>query len=1553
MKVKKWKMKKNAALALAVILMATGMDFPVYAEETNTAENQVVAENKEATVSPGDGESNEIMMTSLVAEEIHTFAPGQMKEIDGRQYMAGADGARVAWAYDDELYLGYFVSVLEGEVETVIEDSESLCIAYPDGEGGYTNLEKLTIDANGARACVLGEERNFISIKADDVLTREEVYGHETTEVRTYEYFPEQDGESSVRLIFREGKVTIDPDSLLEGVFLDGYLRVTALEGTTDVLEGIDWDDWDDGDGYDTACFGVEGDMILKEGTIVLRSDNSPTIRMKAVATYGITVSGNDMGVNALIQKDDSFAAGLVDGTALISMGPAGEDSFAMYGDPGDPLLVMSDGTVQPASQFSYDENGIYVAYGVFEHVSGNPEVTLYIENDSTPAVTIGNNTEFVAYNIQNRGYIMGSGTLICDEGISTYVIDGGAYKVTGVTMTGYAAFTEEDGVLVAADKSVVSVVSKDDGEKTCTVKVEPDPNPYVIYVGGVGMRNGEYLANGATSSSSSKPASGGYAYIKDNTLTLNNYSYEGPGYLYEPFYDEEEGACYNYTAAIYSDYEAVLNVILEGENSLANTDSLENNCLGHGMAAKGGLNIGGNGSLTIDSSQDGIFTDNEGVTVGGACVLEFFCGDDGICTFCDLKLCENCDVTLNAGDDGLDGAEVEITGNSKLTVYSDSDGIYTVSDITIGGSSKIYIEADSDGIYSEEGNITIGGNSDVYVSVGSDGIETNSSIFISGGCTLKIYADDDGIAGGVQITDTAVIIDAYDDGIDAYDEDIIITNSELIIRNAESGFENTEGDIIIDSSTVDILDVYGGIDCNNTGVTIKGNSTLEICDAQYGVYANKVAISDSTVRVTTDDRAFVVYDSFDIAAGLSVLLPDGGVCGLYEDVSPEFQTILNEDGSPAASVLIAAECDHEYSDYYIYNETHHWKTCTKDCILTRYPEALAEGYAEHDFDDATGKCSCGYEADRDNDLYVGGVGMITGEYLSNEGFISTVKPSGGYAYYKDGTLTLNNYVYSGAGYVYNADDEYMSALYSERDLKIQLEGTNSLKNTSEYCDGITVYNAELTLDGDGTMEIDAGYGIYTYGERDNEDNFVGTDRLIINGGTWNITSEQMAISTDGSVVMTGGTVSADSQWLGISVFEKDFLISGGSLIVNGDEVAVQAAKGITIGEGSKLLAPADGKIVYEENFEDFTGYTIYEADGTTKATHVEIGKAPVEETPKDGDKEDTPGSEGGKGEAIPEPDDDADSDDSSDSEENVNAPAAPVVTPVAPAPAPAQKEQKPAGNEPQQPATGTQQPATGTQGGTETDTTDTGVTETAEEMPFIKGADGKEGWEVIRNEMKAVKSGALITVDMNGATVVPGAVFDDIKGKDVTVAFDLGDGIRWSVNGMDITAGSVKDINLEVKVGADANNTIPVEIINSVSGERECVNVSLSYNGEFGFKATLTLKVDAESAGLFANLFYFNEQTKEMEFICADEIAADGTVELVFTHASEYAIVIDTVSMEAAAGADIPKVVSPAESDSATDGSLWWIVLVLAAVVIAGVVVYVVYSKKRESIEK
>lgn len=45
---------------------------------------------------------------------------------------------------------------------------------------------------------------------------------------------------------------------------------------------------------------------------------------------------------------------------------------------------------------------------------------------------------------------------------------------------------------------------------------------------------------------------------------------------------------------------------------------------------------------------------------------------------------------------------------------------------------------------------------------------------------------------------------------------------------------------------------------------------------------------------------------------------------------------------------------------------------------------------------------------------------------------------------------------------------------------------------------------------------------------------------------------------------------------------------------------------------------------------------------------------------------------------------------------------------------------------------------------------------------------------------------GDTVTVDMNGTTVVPGDIFDNIKDRDVTIVFDMGNGITWSVNGQD-----------------------------------------------------------------------------------------------------------------------------------------------------------------------
>ena len=189
---------------------------------------------------------------------------------------------------------------------------------------------------------------------------------------------------------------------------------------------------------------------------------------------------------------------------------------------------------------------------------------------------------------------------------------------------------------------------------------------------------------------------------------------------------------------------------------------------------------------------------------------------------------------------------------------------------------------------------------------------------------------------------------------------------------------------------------------------------------------------------------------------------------------------------------------------------------------------------------------------------------------------------------------------------------------------------------------------------------------------------------------------------------------------------------------------------------------------------------------------------------------------------------------------------------------------------------------------------TETVVKPEDSKRPFIKGENGKEGWDVIRENAKSVAEGGSVTVDMNGTTVVPSDLFELIRGRNVTLTFDMGGGILWRVNGRDVAENRAGDIDFGVKTGANANNVIPVEVINNITGEKAHMNLSLAYDGEFGFRAVLSLNVDAKNAGMYANLYYYNERTGALEFMSAGRIAADGTAELVFTHASEYTIVID-----------------------------------------------------------
>ena len=270
------------------------------------------------------------------------------------------------------------------------------------------------------------------------------------------------------------------------------------------------------------------------------------------------------------------------------------------------------------------------------------------------------------------------------------------------------------------------------------------------------------------------------------------------------------------------------------------------------------------------------------------------------------------------------------------------------------------------------------------------------------------------------------------------------------------------------------------------------------------------------------------------------------------------------------------------------------------------------------------------------------------------------------------------------------------------------------------------------------------------------------------------------------------------------------------------------------------------------------------------------------------------------------------------------------------------------------------QKPQSGTDNGNQNQKpqpdTDNGNEKGDSIKPYIKDDSGKEGWDVIKPQLEEAKSGDTVTVVMNGTTVVPKDVIDSIKGKDTTLVLDMGKGLSWKIYGKDIT-DAAGDIDFDVTVGADAGKSIPVDVINNVAGEHSSLNLTLAYDGEFGFTATLTVNMESKNAGLYANLFYYNEQTGELEFISAGQIDPDGNVELVFTHASDYTIVVDAKIMSDNGQADnkSDETIPAPKTDDSTSKYAWnnTIIIIIGICIILNVFGAVFYVRKKSGSEE
>lgn len=172
--------------------------------------------------------------------------------------------------------------------------------------------------------------------------------------------------------------------------------------------------------------------------------------------------------------------------------------------------------------------------------------------------------------------------------------------------------------------------------------------------------------------------------------------------------------------------------------------------------------------------------------------------------------------------------------------------------------------------------------------------------------------------------------------------------------------------------------------------------------------------------------------------------------------------------------------------------------------------------------------------------------------------------------------------------------------------------------------------------------------------------------------------------------------------------------------------------------------------------------------------------------------------------------------------------------------------------------------------------------------IPTAPSTPSKDKWDTASDRIEKLSDGDSVTIDIkDGKTTVPENIIKQIKGKDIDLILDLGNGMSWTINGKSID--TPKSVNMGVKKGT---KNIPASVLNKVTGEKSTIQLSLKYDGEFGFFAELSVDLGKENNGLYAALYHFNEKTNEMELVDQSEINS-GKASFTMSHASEYAIVI------------------------------------------------------------
>ena len=264
-------------------------------------------------------------------------------------------------------------------------------------------------------------------------------------------------------------------------------------------------------------------------------------------------------------------------------------------------------------------------------------------------------------------------------------------------------------------------------------------------------------------------------------------------------------GSAENVTIIVDAGDEDKVQLVLDGV-SVTNADAP---CIYVRNADKVFVTISGDNSLSVtgqftadgETNTDGVIFSKDDLTLNGAGSLTVNSSDNGIVGKDDLK---------------ITGGTYKITAASKAIEANDS--------IRVAGGS-FTIKAGTDGLHAENedddslGYIYIGGGS-FSMSVGDDGIHAVSLVQIDGG-TFTISAAECMEGTYIRINDGTFDLSSWDDGINAARKSSAYSTPVVEINGGAINITMSAGD-------TDGIDSNGDIIVNGGTISVSGNSTFD-----------------------------------------------------------------------------------------------------------------------------------------------------------------------------------------------------------------------------------------------------------------------------------------------------------------------------------------------------------------------------------------------------------------------------------------------------------------------------------------------------------------------------------------------------------------------------------------------------------------------------------------------------------------------------------------------------------------------------------------------------